>query len=516
MLQDQAITPDANADTTRTETIDGWARSPHTGILSRSIGPWGQRQRVFQKRAGGPFYCSVYLTDGRRHVRSLGTADPAEALGIVANTQKFPSEDTGHNGEYERMRGDDARVTLGRLWERYRRECETFRDTDGTHQSDTATRAAMLIAYFGAEFDVARLSKDAQRRYERARAAGGLRYRHERRVVRGGRVHTETIVRVSQPTRARSAEADLVLLHALLNWATTVRRNDTRWLCANPLKGIDRRPEKNPRRPVTCQERFDATRQAIQARAARAPLGSVDYFRWIRLELALVLAEATGRRIGAIRQLRWEDVDYASPAITWRADADKMGVLWTIDLSASLVAELRQFQARLSGIGGWVFPSTRFPDQPMDRWAMVKWLLVAEADAGLPKLVGGVWHPYRRKWAMERKHWPIRDVAAVGGWKSIRSLVEFYAQSDRDTMRAVVNEPRKLLATDLEPSQLATREPWSPPRGESAAGGRHRQLVATGRRATRRLASHIRPGVVRRTVPKIAPSPAKVAPPPRK
>ena len=218
----------------------------------------------------------------------------------------------------------------------------------------------------------------------------------------------------------------------MLNWATTVRRNGARWLSANPLKGIDRRPKKNPRRPVTCQERFDATRRAIQARAAQAAAGSVERFRWIRLQLALVLAEATGRRIGALRQLTWEDVDYASPSITWRADADKMGVLWTIDLEASSIAGLRQFQGRLSGIGGWVFPSARFPDQPMDRWAMVKWLLVAEADAGLPKLVGGVWHPYRRKWAMERKQWPIRDVAAVGGWKSIRSLVECYAQSDRE------------------------------------------------------------------------------------
>jgi len=316
------------------------------------------------------------------------------------------------------------------------------------------------------------LNKDAQRRYERARAAGGLRYRHDRRVVRFGRVHTETVVHVSQPTRARSAEADLVLLHAMLNWAMTVRGpNGARWLTANPLKGIERRPEKNPQRPVTCQERFDATRRAIQARIGRAREGSIEQLRWIRLELALVLAEATGRRIGAIRQLRWEDIDYAIPAITWRADADKMGVLWTTDLAASLVVELRRFQARLCGVGGWVFPSMKFPDKPMDRWWIVRWLLEAERDAGLPKLVGGVWHPYRRKWAMERKHWPIHDVAAVGGWKSIRSLLECYAQGDRDTMRAVANERRKLLSTDLHPSQLATREPWSPQAGRRRGRG---------------------------------------------
>jgi hypothetical protein len=62
----------------------GWTRSPLTGILSCSVGPWGERQRLFQKRVGGPFYCSAYLTDGRRQVRSLGTADPIEALRVIS------------------------------------------------------------------------------------------------------------------------------------------------------------------------------------------------------------------------------------------------------------------------------------------------------------------------------------------------------------------------------------------------------------------------------------------------
>ncbi len=64
-------------------------------------------------------------------------------------------------------------------------------------------------------------------------------------------------------TRARAAEADLVLLHAMLNRATTVRHTDRKgWLDANPLKGIERRREKNPRRPVRSQDRYLATRRA--------------------------------------------------------------------------------------------------------------------------------------------------------------------------------------------------------------------------------------------------------------
>ena len=152
------------------------------------------------------------------------------------------------------------------------------------------------------------------------------------------------------------------------------------------------------RRPVTCQERFEATRRAIQARAARAPDGSVEQLRWIRLELALVLAEATGRRIGAIRQVRWEDIDYAARSVTWRADADKMGVLWAIDLAEPLSAELRRFQARPCGVGGVGVPQHALPRSAHGSLGNGElatrgrnWLLEAERDAGLPKLIGGVW-----------------------------------------------------------------------------------------------------------------------------
>jgi hypothetical protein len=45
-----------------------------------------------------------------------------------------------------------------------------------------------------------------------------------------------------------------------------------------------------------------------------------------------------------------------------------------------------------------------------------EWLTVAEKKAKLPKLDGSLWHAYRRKWAIERKHLPLKDVAAAGGW----------------------------------------------------------------------------------------------------
>lgn len=74
----------------------------------------------------------------------------------------------------------------------------------------------------------------------------------------------------------------------------------------------------------------------------------------------------------------------------------------------------------------------------MDRHLFDKWLTVAERHAGLPKLKGGLWHPYRRMFATLAKDLPITDVAAAGGWKGTETLLQCYQQPDMDTMKSVV------------------------------------------------------------------------------
>jgi hypothetical protein len=80
----------------------------------------------------------------------------------------------------------------------------------------------------------------------------------------------------------------------------------------------------------------------------------------------------------------------------------------------------------------------------MDRHLFDKWLSVAEAKAELPKLDGSLWHAYRRKWASERKHLPLKDVASAGGWKDVNTLLEVYQHSDEGSVLAVMSETRKL------------------------------------------------------------------------
>ena len=86
--------------------------------------------------------------------------------------------------------------------------------------------------------------------------------------------------------------------------------------------------------------------------------------RWTKMELALVLAEATGRRLGSIRQLKWEDIDWPASTIHWRAEADKKRREAVIPMPLSLAHELRHFQRRLGTMSGWIFASEQKAGRP--------------------------------------------------------------------------------------------------------------------------------------------------------
>ena len=158
----------------------------------------------------------------------------------------------------------------------------------------------------------------------------------------------------------------------------------------------------------------------------------------------LVIAHGTGRRISSILKLRPEDLlpDHGPfGALRWRADADKMGVESVVPISSEVRAAIdRQLAERHDQESPWLFPSPRDPAKPVRRELARKWLREAERMAGLEKLKGGLWHPYRRQWATARKHLPDVDVAAAGGWKTIRTLVDIYQQPDDDSMLRVVLE----------------------------------------------------------------------------
>ncbi len=167
-----------------------------------------------------------------------------------------------------------------------------------------------------------------------------------------------------------------------------------------------------------------------------------------RLPLALTLAESTGRRIGAILKLRREDLDLDRLPYGWlrfRAEHDKMGHEQWVPLTETarsvVLGNLRQTLR-----GDWLFPAERNNEKPVGVSAMSRRLREAYEKAKLPRLEGGLWHPWRRKWATERKGMPVKDVAAAGGWSDIATLLKSYQQSDEATLTQVVLEAPKLTA----------------------------------------------------------------------
>lgn len=389
------------------------------------------RVRLFQKRPNGMFYREVWVTGRGRDQAAMLThdRDEAERLGRALLTELS----TGKEAQLP------ERLTLGALWQQYQKEWVTYLDNKAETRRDDEARAKILLAFFGEQCEVRTLAAKDQAAYTARRKAGGIKL-------------PDGVV--TRKVRARSAEMDLVLLHSMLSWATIVRlSNGARLLDANPLSGVRRDREQNPVRPVASWERFERTREAMQelqreaadrhAADEKPVLAELEETRWVKMELALVLAEATGRRLGSIRQLRWEDLDFQRNTIRWRAEFDKKGKEWVVPMPNSLADELKEFRKRLGTISGWMFAGERKPDQ-LDRHLFDKWLHVGEKKAELPKLLGGLWHPYRRKWATERKHHSLKDVAAAGGWKDTETLLTCYQHPDAETLLAVMSEPRKV------------------------------------------------------------------------
>jgi integrase len=393
------------------------------GRWTRSLGNRGVRIRLFQNRSGGNFYRSLWLPGSGEDRKCIGTADRGEADRLAKELLAALLRD-----EYVVASGN---LPLGLLWDRYKIECVTFLDNDARTQEEAGGHAEVLLAFFGENCDVRGLTEADQLAFTRQRLAGGIKCSEKR---------------TTSAVRARSVEVDLQLLHTMLKWATTVRvRGGQRLLDQHPLAGVKRIRENNPKRPVATWDRFQKTRQTIQELASSAKT-EPGRRKWLKLELALVLAEATGRRLGAIRQLRWEDVDFTAPTIRWRAATDKKKKEWIVPIPIALREELRSARAKLgSAFGGLVFPSHEKADVPVSRDKFGEWLQVAEKKAGLPKLDGSLWHAYRRGWATSRKDLPAADVAAAGGWKDVATMIRCYQMPDDATLLEVMSHTKKIV-----------------------------------------------------------------------
>jgi integrase len=331
-------------------------------------------------------------------------------------------------------------VTLGQLFTAYAdHKGATLK---GQWKQGTESRAKLFLAAWGSALIVGAIGQTQVDSYSHARRSGQVAP-----AARAARLEEGKPV---PPLRDGALDADFRWLSSVFNWGRKHKLpTGKRLLDHNPLADTKWPREKNPRRPVASAERYTKT---LEHADAMDPSGS--------LRLALTLARETGRRESAILQLRASDVLLSTAsigralaeagkdegeaagmpygAIRWRGETDKQGLLHITPISPAARAALELHLARHLRVGDVpLMPGPIDATTPLSRQLASRWLARAEVAAGLPKLAGGAFHPYRRLWASERRHLADVDVIRAGGWKSVKTLA-IYQQTDPAAVLAAV------------------------------------------------------------------------------
>ena len=349
-----------------------------------------------------------YRRNGRREAKSLKHRDwevaKTQADRLAAN---FPPP------EAER---EPQALTLGQLFEMYLGEV-TPKNSE-RHQKYDRSAASMFKEYFGKNRPAATLSWRDFDKFSAARAGGT----------------TGSGPGPWKPVKARTVQKDLSFLSSVLNWATTAGDGLGAFLLdRNPMKGYKLPREKNPRRVVNTDEEYSAL------------VAISKEFDW-RFHVALVLVHETGRRIGAVRKLRWSDVDLQAETIRWRAEHDKSGYGHVRPMSAEARAVLEFARGRSPGVGDAVLlPACKDPSKPVGEWVMRDMWLKAEQLAGIERKLGRGYHGFRRKFASDLKDLPARVLCDLGGWKDFETVLKCYQQADERELREALAARKRVV-----------------------------------------------------------------------
>ena len=198
----------------------------------------------------------------------------------------------------------------------------------------------------------------------------------------------------------------------------------------NPLKGLRKPKEKNPTRVVLAEEEYQALLNVSRR---------VDW----RFHVALVLAHETGHRIGAIRHLRWTDIDFEGEAVRWRARHEKTGYEHTTPATDKALAALEEAGGMSGGIGdGWVLPAPTDASRCVGRSLVGYWWKKAQKLAGLEPKRGRGWHSLRRKFASDLMNVPLKVLCDLGGWKEAQTVLQCYQRPDEGQLRTALQSRR--------------------------------------------------------------------------
>ena len=374
---------------------------------SYSAGEWGRnRVRAFADPKTG-LYQLEWREDGRRRTRSLGHRDWVKA-------RKQADEAAAGFAVHEpngKAEAEPEPLTLGKLFDIYGEEVTPTKGKRTRDRDRVAT--AMFLRFFGRDRDPATFSQRDWDRFIQARRAGA--------VGLSGR-----------PVGNRTIEWDLTFLMAVFNWAERSKDERGRLLLdRNPLKGLRKPREKNPARVVLTEDEY------------RALLGVSRQVGW-RFHVALVLAHETGHRIGAIRNLRWRDVDFEGREVRWRAEHEKTGYEHVTPLTDEAVAALEEARSHNHATGDApVLPSSSDATRCMTRVCAYQWWKKAQTLARLEPKPRRGWHSLRRKFASDLMDLPLKVLCELGGWKKAQTVLRCYQRPDPGQLRTALEGRRR-------------------------------------------------------------------------
>ena len=372
---------------------------------SYGAGEWGRnRVRIFPDPKTGIFQIE-WRENGRRRTRSLKHRDWARAK---RQADQFAAGFIdAPNGKAE---AEPEPLTLGGLLDIYGEEVTPTKGK-GTREYDRAA-LEMFRRFFGTDRKPATLSQRDWDRFIRAR--------------REGKVGPSR-----RPVSDRTVERDLRFLLAVLNWAARSRNEAGGLLLdSNPLKGLRVPREKNPTRVVLSQAEYEALLRVS---------AKIDW----RFRVALVLAHETGHRIGAIRQLRWSDVDMGTGVIRWRAEHEKSGFEHRTPVTDAALGVLEEARKENRRVGDApVLPAPRDPGRSMSHAVACYWWKRAEGLAGLERKRGRSWHSLRRKFASDLMDQPLKVLCELGGWRTAQTVLQCYQRPDEDRLKKALDERR--------------------------------------------------------------------------
>ena len=375
---------------------------------SYGAGEWGRnRVRVFPDPKTGLFQIE-WRENGRRLTRSLKHRDWRRAK---RQADEFAAGFAGPE-MHGKAEAEPEPLTLGTLFDIYGEEVTPTKSERSRMHDRAATR--MFLGCFGRDRKPASFSQRDWDRFIRARRSGKVG-------PSGG------------PVSDRTIEYDLKFLIAVLNWAARSRDEQGRLLLdRNPLKGLKAPKEKNPVRVVLAEEEYQVLLKVSC---------QIDW----RFRVALVVAHETGHRIGAIRQIRWSDIDMEGGVVRWRAEHDKSGYEHRTPVTAEAIAALEEARKRNPGIGDTpLLPAARNPSACVVSALARVWWNNAQNLAGLDPKPGRGWHSLRRKFASDLMDQPLKVLCELGGWKTAQTVLQCYQRPDEGQLRKALERRRRI------------------------------------------------------------------------